>query len=405
MSKARRQGDFYAQRLGEDQPKTAVIISDAFRYEIAHELMRRLAEDPRKDLELTPELAALPSVTAVGMAHLLPHETIASRGDGTFEIEGRSTEGTSNRQQLLQRATPDATALSFDQAMRMSSEDGRELFKSHSVAYVYHDQIDATGDQRATETDVIPAIQTAIEEVEQLVRRLNNWNYVRVLLTADHGFLYSDAPVPDAMQESFPDARAPVLKKNRVLLAEEGAGRSGYRFPVRAVSDIDADLDVIVPRAVNRYHQRGAGKRYAHGGASLQEMLVPTLEIRKRKKDTAEKVGVRLLTEERTIRASGVRIELLQAEAVSPGYQPRAVHIALYERNDDTVISNEETLRLDAEAQRASDRTQSVMLDLKPEANDVNLCRLRVYDTEDTGRLDPLIDEGFTIKRLIDSDF
>ncbi len=407
LRSARRQGGFYARHLAGEEQKTAVIISDGLRYEAAQELTRRLSEDARKQVDLDPVLAALPSVTSVGMSHLLPHDAIASRGDGSFEIDGVSTAGTANRERILQSDSPDAKAVSFNEAMRMSQSEGRELFKSHPLVYIYHDRIDATGDNRKTETDVVSAVEETVTEVRQLVRTLNNWNVYRVLVTADHGFLYSDQEIPPSMQEGFPELDGEVLRKNRVLLAKSGqeaTDSGGYRFPLRAVSDIDADLDVIVPRAVNRYRQSGAGKQYAHGGASLQEMVVPAVEIRKKRRDTAEKVGVRLLSDERTIRSGSISIELVQTEAISSGTQPRTVEVGLYD-DEGQLVSNEETLVLNAESSTPTDRTRKVVLTLTPDADDLNLCQLRVYDEDDTGRLDPLIDQRYSINRLIERDF
>jgi len=407
LRSANRQGRFFADHLAKEEQKTAVIISDGLRYEAAQELARRLSEDARKQVDLDPALAALPSVTSVGMSHLLPHESIASRGDGSFEIDETSTRGTANRERILQSSAPDAKAVSFDDVVRMGQSEGRELFKSHPLVYIYHDRIDATGDNRKTETDVVSAVEETIAEVRQLVRTLNNWNVYRVLVTADHGFLYSDEKIPPSMQEQFPEVEGEVLRKNRVLLAKadrKTTDSTGYRFPVRTASDIDADLDVIVPRAVNRYRQSGAGKQYAHGGASLQEVVVPTMEVRKKREDTAEKVGVRLLSDERTIRSGNISIELLQTEAISSGTRPRTVEVGLYD-DEGQLVSNEEALVLNAQASTPTDRTQKVVLALTPEADDLNLCNLRIHDEDDTGRLDPLIDQRYSINRLIERDF
>jgi hypothetical protein len=155
---------------------------------------------------------------------------------------------------------------------------------------------------------------------------------------------------------------------------------------------------------VNRYRRRGAGKQYAHGGASLQEMVVPALVLKKAREDVADKVDVRLLSEERTIRSGALSARLLQTEAVSETHQPRTIHAALYD-DEDNIVSDTDTFTLDARASDATERTQKLILTLKPEANQLNFCQLKIYDEDDTNRLNPLIDQRYSIQRLIEQDF
>ena len=372
---ANRQGEFHERQIAPTGQKTAVIVSDALRFEVAKALEATLSEDARKQVELSPTMAALPTVTSLGMAHLLPHSSITLGDEGRPEIDGRSTSGTRNREQILQESDPDARAMRFDDVRGLGMEEGRALFKEHPLVYIYHDRIDATGDDRDTETQVISEIETAIEELARLVQTLNNWNVYRVLITSDHGFLYAENEIPDSMMEPFPDAEGTRLRKSRSLVAGRIEEDHGYRFPFRSLSDVDEDLTVAVPRAVNRYRLRGAGKRFAHGGASLQEMIVPTMEVRKARKDVAEKVGVRLLSEDREISTGALTAHLLQTESVSDGRQPRTVHAALY-NGEGNVISEEETVTLDARSEDPTDRKEKLILTLGSEANDQSFCEL-----------------------------
>jgi hypothetical protein len=60
-----------------------VVISDAFRYEAAEELVRDINGKSRFKAVLTPMLGVLPSYTALGMAALLPHDTLAYKQNAT----------------------------------------------------------------------------------------------------------------------------------------------------------------------------------------------------------------------------------------------------------------------------------------------------------------------------------
>jgi hypothetical protein len=395
-------GNVFADHVAPTDQKTAVIVSDALRYEVAQELVGTLSEDARKQVDLAPTLAPLPTVTSIGMAHLLPHSSITLDEEGGPEIEGRSTSGTKTRERILQTSNADAKALRYKDVRGKSTEEGRELFKGRPLTYIYHDRIDATGDDRDTETRVLSEIETAVDELARLVQTLNNWNVRRVLITADHGFLYAENELPDSMAESFPEANGIRLQKSRSLVAADVKGDHGYRFPIRALSDVDEDLTVAVPRAVNRYRRSGAGKQYAHGGASLQEMIVPTLEVIKAREDVAEKVDVRLLSGERTIKSGALTTRLFQTKSVASGRQPRTVHAALYD-GDGNIVSEEETIPLDAQSEEATDRQEKLVLTLGPEANTLTFCRLKIFDVED--RLNPLIDQKYSIQQLIERDF
>ncbi|MBE0655491.1 MAG: PglZ domain-containing protein, partial [Bacteroidales bacterium] len=66
------QSGFYEREIDGRDVKLAVIISDGLRYEVGRELLSGLHKDSRNMAEIRWQFASLPSVTAVGMANLLP---------------------------------------------------------------------------------------------------------------------------------------------------------------------------------------------------------------------------------------------------------------------------------------------------------------------------------------------
>jgi uncharacterized protein (TIGR02687 family) len=79
-------------RLEEAENRKAyVIISDAFRYEAAQELVRELNGKYRFEAILSSQLGVLPSYTALGMGSLLPHKVMAFKPNG--EVTVRQTHG------------------------------------------------------------------------------------------------------------------------------------------------------------------------------------------------------------------------------------------------------------------------------------------------------------------------
>ena len=71
-----KQFNFYQDNLGEVDYKMAVIISDAFRYELGYELYNDLLADSKNNLTIQPCMASIPSYTNLGMSNLLPNKGI-----------------------------------------------------------------------------------------------------------------------------------------------------------------------------------------------------------------------------------------------------------------------------------------------------------------------------------------
>ena len=67
-----------------------MIVSDAQRYEVAEECLRRIRSLNRFDADLKPMISSLPSYTQLGMDALLPNRTLelAADGDGTVLADG-----------------------------------------------------------------------------------------------------------------------------------------------------------------------------------------------------------------------------------------------------------------------------------------------------------------------------
>ena len=74
-----------------DNRRAFVIISDAFRYEAAQELTAELNGKYRFEATLSSQLGVLPSYTALGMASLLPHKTLAYKANGDVLVDGKSS--------------------------------------------------------------------------------------------------------------------------------------------------------------------------------------------------------------------------------------------------------------------------------------------------------------------------
>ncbi len=63
-----------------------VVISEAFRFQTAAELVDELNGRSRVKARLEAMLGVLPSYTALGMASLLPHQRLAYKGNASLDV-------------------------------------------------------------------------------------------------------------------------------------------------------------------------------------------------------------------------------------------------------------------------------------------------------------------------------
>ena len=177
--------------------KVFVIISDALRYECGVELTSQiLAENKKKDrfsATISSMVSSLPSYTQLGMASLLPHKklSIGDKNDIVF-IDDKSSSGTANRDKILKSYDENAMAIGYEDFLNFKRDEGRELVKNASVVYIYHDEIDKMGEKNEIKT--FDAVQSTFESIIKIIKQISNFNGSNMLITSDHGFLYTNQP-------------------------------------------------------------------------------------------------------------------------------------------------------------------------------------------------------------------
>ncbi|HPZ10433.1 MAG TPA: BREX-1 system phosphatase PglZ type A, partial [Candidatus Eremiobacteraeota bacterium] len=291
-----QQKDFYRNVVDRviNKPareKVFVIISDGFRYEAGKELAGLLNQETRGTTQITAMQSVIPSYTKLGMASLLPHKEIEIDDKGKVLVDGKDSSGIAARDGILKSRYKESAAMKLKDLMDLSKEEGRELIKQYRIIYLYHDTIDAAGDDPKSENKTFTAVHDSIEELFSAVKKIVNNYGTNVYITSDHGFLYCREPLEESDKLKIENIPA-IVKNRRFLLVSDNP-------PAGGTISIDMDyilknsgIKAIVPRGDMRFKMQGGGANYVHGGASLQEIAVPLIKYQHVRKDKAKEKDI-----------------------------------------------------------------------------------------------------------------
>lgn len=404
------QGSFYehyvAPLVRGGRKKAVVIISDALRYEVAEELASRIRGENKYEARIEAMLGSLPSYTQLGMASLLPHKTLAHSACGDpVLVDGQASNGTANRSKIL--AAVGGSAIQATDFVKMKPAERRDLYASNQVLYVYHDTIDATGDKAVSEHRTFKAAADAIDEVIDIVKKLTSANATNIFVTADHGFLYQESKLaPQFNLTVKPQGDQIVVENRRYVLGRGLKEDSAFRRFLPEQLGLSSDLEVQIPNSICRIVKPGAGFQFVHGGASLQEIVVPVISINKGRSDTVESVNVDIHPESDKITTGQIVVKLYQQSEVTDQRVARKLRAGLY--FGDQLISNETELLFDAESKEGRDRFQSVRLLLSKDADVANNQSVEFRLTEpigETGEWKKYKSVPYMLKRSFTTDF
>jgi len=373
------QQDFFHARVQpflDKNNKVTVIISDALRYEIGDELVSLISREDRYAAAIDPMLAMLPSFTQLGMAALLPHQKLqfAEDGSGTVLADGQSSQGISNRAKILaQNPQASGTAIKADDLLALNRDECRSLIRGHEVVYVYHNRIDATGDKIASEGRVFAAVEETLQELLKIIKKLTAANVSNILVTADHGFIYQNQTLDESdFAVEAPDAKEITFHNRRFILGRDFYPQDGCKIFTEAQAGLAGDLEIALPKSINRLRLKGSGSRFVHGGASLQEIIIPVVKINKKRESDVSLVEVVILQGANAIITSGqIAVTFYQRQAATDKIQLRTLKAGIYSQQGD-LISDSHELVFDSSSENLRDREVQVRFMLTKKADNFN---------------------------------
>ena len=420
------QADFFREHVEKAFPRAetgkrvGVVVSDAMRYEVGRDLAARLSRGDvvtgraRAKAECDAMACMLPSYTQLGMAALLPA--------GTMEVDpatanvtkgGEPTDGIANRQKIVEAAVPGAVLVQASTVL----EGGLPDVAAAPLVVVYHNAIDKRGDARDTEGEVFAACEDAICQVAAIAGELLRAGCGKVVVTADHGFLYQDQAVEEfnyAVVDGLGDlmhAEGHRLSHGRRFAVGDEVPKSDSLIEYSSVQlSLNGEERFALPRGVARLRLRGSGARFVHGGASLQENAVPVVTIeRAGGRAAAGRTGAQgFLCGRPSITGATVALDVYQTQPCSEKVAPLAVKVGLYSPDDAArpLCAEEKALELASTAEGSEERKTRVTLLVTDDVDDYPQAVLRISSRiGNTNQYGAEWEQRLSVNRAFGNDF
>lgn len=283
----------------------AVLVLDACRYDLGARIAELLNKgEPERRAEVLAARAPLPSITALGMPFALADDagalTVEMSKEATARWRVSATDGTQDltvaearREWLRQRFKLKPASMTdvksvLDSQPPAPKETGRLLF-------VFGAEFDSQGHEGELQ---FTGADEHIERYVRVIRRLRDVGYSTVGVVTDHGFVHWE---PENDEVDDPPTGEVLWRSRRAVVGRGLKHPTAVAVPVKG-----SDLECQVPRSVNAFRTYG-GIGFFHGGATLQELVIPVVVVRWPKK--AEKV-VAVLTPLAEITSLKPRIEI-----------------------------------------------------------------------------------------------
>ena len=178
----------------------AYLLVDAMRYEMGQELVGRLAQ--ATEVSIRPAIAALPSITPIGMAALLPgaggsFSVVTSKGRFGASVDGEFLPDLAARQKFMKSRIPELADLTLDEVLSSNAKALQRKIGEAKIVVVRSTEIDGAGENTST-FYARRIMDRVVEDLARCLQRLAGVGIGEAVITADHGHLFfaEDRHVP-----------------------------------------------------------------------------------------------------------------------------------------------------------------------------------------------------------------
>ncbi len=271
-----------------DRPKpVAYLLVDAMRFEMGVELSERLPKT--SEVTVRAAVGALPSITSIGMAALMPGASssfavVEQGGKLGSRIDDNFLPELATRKKFAAARVPGLVDISLDELLSLQpSKLAKKLDGAH-VVLVRSQEIDHAGETGFT-FQARQIMDTVIDNLARAIRKLASAGVEHAVVTADHGHLFFPTDRDESMRTDPPGGTTVELHR-RCWVGRGGSPPPGCVRVSASALGYASDLEFVFPVASGVF-RAGGDLAFHHGGPSLQELVIPVLTIRTKGQESA----------------------------------------------------------------------------------------------------------------------
>ena len=264
-----------------EQPKpVAYFLVDAMRFEMGVELAERLPKS--SEVAVRAALGALPSITPIGMAALMPGASasfsVVAQGQKLGGcIDESFLPDLASRKKFAAACVPKLVDFALDELLSLQPSRLARKLNGAQVVVVRSQEIDHAGETGFT-FQARQVMDTVIDNLARAIRKLAAASVEHVVVAADHGHLFFAADRDESMRTDAPGGSTVELHR-RCWIGRGGSTPPGCVRVTASALGYVSDLEFVFPTASGVF-RTGGDLAYHHGGASLQELVIPVVIVR-----------------------------------------------------------------------------------------------------------------------------
>lgn len=284
------------------QGKTAYFWVDALSYELAIDLYESLSSEEKS---ISFALATPPTITPIGMASLLPGVDF----DFTLVTETTPAPAVKIKDSILKTREDRIKYLKNNTSSEIVPfklenipEDNKKLkekIKNADLVLVTSQEIDAH-DREGNKYLVRKMMEETLEQIVVAIRRLRDCGVNYFVISSDHGHIFGEKLGTDMRIES-PGGKELFLDR-RCWIGHGGNNSSSYFRVKPSAFGISGDFEFAFPKNIACFTTSG-GLAFIHGGLSLQEFIIPVIEltVKSPTKESISGLGFRIVYNKKKI--------------------------------------------------------------------------------------------------------